>query len=85
MHKAEAEASLFRGLVAVAEGSVASCRTTPVTGLVLRGLVGATDRVVAEALQALKGLRWVGVLANMHSEHESNSPHWRSQQSSRRA
>jgi len=30
--------------------------------------------------------RWhVCVLANMHSEHESNSPHWKSQQSSRRA
>jgi len=27
----------------------------------------------------------VCVLANMHSEHEGNSPHWKSQQSSRRA
>jgi hypothetical protein len=58
MHKAEAEASLFRGVLAVAEGSTAPCRTVPVTGLILRGLVGVTDRLVAEALQNLKGLRW---------------------------
>ena len=58
MHRQEAESSLFRGLLAVAEGSVSPGRTLPVTGLVLRGLVGLTDRVLAEALQTLKGLRW---------------------------
>ena len=60
MQKQEAEAALFQGLLAVAEGSIAPCRTLPVTGLVLRGLVGLTDRVLAEALQTMKGLRWVG-------------------------
>lgn len=57
MHKQEAEAALFKGLMAVAEGSTASCRRVPVTGLILRGLVGVTDRLLAEALQNLKGLR----------------------------
>jgi hypothetical protein len=59
MHKAEAEAALFRGVLAVSEGSAAPCRQGPVTGLVLRGLVGATDRSLAEALNSLKGLRCV--------------------------
>jgi hypothetical protein len=57
MHKQEAEAALFRGLVAVADGSRSSGRTAPISSLVLRRLVGATDRVVAEALQNLKHLR----------------------------
>lgn len=57
MHRQEAEASLFRGILAVAEGSTTPCRTVPVTGLILRGLVGVSDRLLAEALQNLKGLR----------------------------
>lgn len=57
MHKDEAEVSLFKTLLAVAEGAAKPGRQAHVRGLVLRGLVGATDRVLAEALQSLHGLR----------------------------
>lgn len=58
MHKQEAEANIFKAVLAVAAGSTSAVRQQPVSGLVLKGLVGATDRVLAEALQQLKGLRW---------------------------
>lgn len=58
MHKQEAEANLWKAVLAVSAGdSGAGSREQPVKGLVLKGLVGATDRVLAEALQSLKGLR----------------------------
>lgn len=57
MHKQEAEANLWKAVLAVSEGDGGSGRELPVKGLVLKGLVGATDRVLAEALQNLKGLR----------------------------
>eukprot|EP00775_Hariotina_reticulata_P012817 gene12817-12944_t len=62
MQKQEAEAELFRALVAVAEAAASPSRQqAAVKGLVLKGLVGATDRLLAEALQQLKGLRSVDV------------------------
>eukprot|EP00878_Enallax_costatus_P019112 GHUV01020152.1.p1 GENE.GHUV01020152.1~~GHUV01020152.1.p1 ORF type:complete len:621 (+),score=236.83 GHUV01020152.1:235-2097(+) len=57
MHKQAAEANLWKVVLAVSEGDSGSVRERPVKGLVLKGLVGATDRVLAEALQNLKGLR----------------------------
>jgi hypothetical protein len=53
----DAEAELFRCVMAVAEGEGNSRRSAPVTGLVLRGLLGLTDRVVADILQTFKHLR----------------------------
>ena len=58
MQKQEAEAELFRALMAVAEAAAAQRRQqAAMKGLVLKGLIGATDRLLAEALQQLKGLR----------------------------
>jgi hypothetical protein len=58
MHKQEAEANMFKAVVAVAEASATPARQQqPITGLVMRGLVGATDKVLAEALASLKHLR----------------------------
>jgi hypothetical protein len=57
MRAADAEADLFQALLAVAEGGSHPSRTSQVQGLVLRGLAGATDRVVAEALSSLRHLR----------------------------
>ena len=53
----DAESELFRCVMAVAEGGSSSRRAVPVTGLVLRGLVGLTDRIVADILQTFKHLR----------------------------
>jgi hypothetical protein len=64
MHKQEAEANMFKAVVAVAEASVTPARQQqPITGLVMRGLVGATDRVLAEALSSLKHLRCAAAAA----------------------
>lgn len=57
MQKQEAEANLYRTVLAVCEADGGVGRDVSIQGLVLKGLVGVTDKVLMEALQGLRGLR----------------------------
>lgn len=71
-HPLHALPQLFAGLVAIAEGQAQRARQAermaatlgqrlqpaPVRGLVLRGLSALTDKMLQDALQSLKHLRW---------------------------
>eukprot|EP00879_Flechtneria_rotunda_P013445 GHRR01014038.1.p1 GENE.GHRR01014038.1~~GHRR01014038.1.p1 ORF type:complete len:724 (+),score=273.34 GHRR01014038.1:1101-3272(+) len=61
MHKQEAEVSLYKAVLAVAEAASTGSRAGSVKGLVLKGLVGCTDRVLVEVLSNMKGLRSLDV------------------------